>query len=154
MQGSFWLCFVSLSPRIQPQKELSLRPLLSEYFFSSKGEVKKWAEVLLGCVWPWLCVSAEGFTVSQWLLIYVEPRPVQETHCSLKALENCSLKALCLKAAPKGILPWEEQVIVELHGVVKLLLHRAGSSKLQFLDSGTQGTRAEIYGLYFLEPTC
>ena len=55
-----------------------------------------------GCVWPWLCVSAEGFTVSQWLLIYVEPRPIQETHCLLKALENCSLKTLCLKAALKG----------------------------------------------------
>lgn len=55
-----------------------------------------------GCVWPWLCVSAEGFTVSQWLLIYVEPRPIQETYCLLKPLENCSLKALCLKAAPKG----------------------------------------------------
>lgn len=39
---------------------------------------------------------------------------------------------------------------MELHGVVKLLLHRAGSSKLQFLDGGFQGTRAEICGLTFL----
>ena len=47
-------------------------------------------------------------------------------------------------------MPWEEQASVELHEVVKLLLHRAGSSKLQFLDCGFQGTRAEIYGLTFL----
>lgn len=33
---------------------------------------------------------------------------------------------------------------------MKLLLHRACSRKLQFLDSGFQGTRAEIYGLTFL----
>lgn len=42
---------------------------------------------------------AEGFAVSEWLLIYVEPRPIQETHCILKSWktvlsEDCTLKLL------------------------------------------------------------
>ena len=42
-----------------------------------------------------------------------------------KALENCSIRGLHLKAALKGTLPPEKQAIIEVHRVVKRLLQGA-----------------------------
>ena len=101
MQDSFCcLLLCELITKNTASEGTSLRPPFLSISFHQKGSEETGSSS--GCVWPWLCVSAEGVAVSQWLLFYVEPRPLQETHSLLKPLENCSLKALCLKAALKG----------------------------------------------------
>lgn len=124
--GFMLLCeLVTKNPAL---KELILRPPILNVSFHPKG--CQAVATYSGYGGHRLCVPVEGCVVFEWLLIDMEPKPIQEPNCILQPLENCCVRGLHPKAALKGSLPGEEEAIMKPTGLGSDSTRRSLLSKL------------------------